>query len=229
MKWQWCIPPEQSAAFVAAMETLLAVYARPVDPARPLVCFDEAGKELHAQVRPPQPLAPGHVAREDSEYRRQGKANLFLWCAPYLGWREVAVTTQRTQQDWAEAMRRLVDEFFPEAERIVLVLDNLNTHTPGALYATFPPAEAKRIWDKLEVHYTPKHGSWLNMAELEWSILVRQCLDQRFPDRAALATEVAAWVAERNGNRARIHWTFSVTDARTKLSHLYPIPQQGNE
>ena len=149
----------------------------------------------------------------------------FLWCAPHLGWREVAVTRQRTAIDWAHAMRALVDVHFPQAERIVLVLDNLNTHTPGALYQAFPPAEAKRIWDTLELHYTPKHGSWLNMAELELSALARQCLRRRIPDAATLAAEVAAWVTRRNAAGVRLHWTFTSADARTKLSHLYPVPQ----
>jgi hypothetical protein len=211
------------------MEDILDVYARPPDPARPLVCFDEAGKELQDHVRPPQPLAPGQVAREDSEYRRAGSANLFLWCAPHLGWRQLAVTAQRTKHDWAEAMRTLVDEYFPDAARIVLVLDNLNTHTPGALYATFPPAEARRIWTKLEVHYTPKHGSWLNMAEPELSALTRQCLHRRIPDQATLATEVAAGADDRNAAGVRIHWTFTTSDARTKLAHLYPIPESDND
>jgi len=211
------------------MERVLSVYARPPDPRRPLVCFDEAGKELQEHLRTPQPLAPGRPAREDSEYRRHGSANLFCWCAPHLGWREVGVTDRRTRQDWAEARRRLVDEFLPEAEQIVLVLDNLNTHTPGALYATFPPAEAKRIWDKLEVHYTPKHGSWLNMAELELSARAQQCLDRRIADAATLAAETAAWTAERNAAHVRIDWHFTTADARTKLSHLYPIPQPDNE
>ena len=229
MTQRWCIPAEQNAAFVAAMEDVLDVYARVPDPARPLVCFDEAGKELQDHVRPPSPLAPGYVAREDSEYRRQGRATLFCWWAPHLGGRQVGVTSQRTKQDWAEAMRTLVDDVFPEAERIVLVLDNLNTHTPGALYATFPPDEAKRIWDKLDLHYTPKHGSWLNMAELELSALARQCLRRRIPDQVTLAAEVAAWAKERHAAGLRLHWTFTTTAARTKLSHLYPIPEQDND
>jgi transposase len=229
LKRRFCIPPAQHAAYVAAMEDVLAVYARPAAARCPLVCFDEAGKELQDHVRAPLPVAPGRIAREDSEYRRHGSVNLFLWCAPHLGWRQVGVTERRTQQDWAEAMRTLVDEFFPQAERIVLVLDNLNTHTAGALYATFPPAEAKRIWDKLEIHYTPKHGSWLNMAELEWSALARQCLRRRIPDAATLATEVAAWAEERNAAGVRLDWRFTTAAARTKLSHLYPIPQPDNE
>jgi hypothetical protein len=211
------------------MERVLSVYARPFDPARPLVCFDEAGKELQEHVRPPQPLAPGRPAREDTEYRRHGSVNLFCWCAPQLGWRQIGVTDRRTAQDWAEAMRTLVDDYFPAAERLVLVLDNLNTHTAGALYATFPPAEAKRIWDKLEVHYTPKHGSWLNMAELELSALAQQCLARRIADQATLATEVAAWTDERNAAQVTIDWHFTTEQARCKLSHLYPIPQPDNE
>lgn len=229
MKERWCIPPAQNAAFVAAMEDVLAVYARPVDPARPLVCFDEAGKELQAHVRPPQPPTRGRPAREDSEYRRHGSANLFCWCAPHLGWRQIGVTDRRTAQDWAEAMRRLVDEFFPAAARILLVLDNLNTHTAAALYATFPPAEARRIWTQLEVHYTPKHGSWLNMAELELSALAQQCLHRRIADAATLAAEVTAWTEERNAAGVTIDWHFTTEAARTKLRHLYPIPQPDND
>jgi transposase len=207
------------------MEDVLDVYARLPDPKRPLVCFDEAGKELRDHVRPPRLPMPDHPAQEDYEYTRHGSATCFLWCAPHLGWRQVAVTRQRTAIDWAHAMRTLVDVHFPQAARIVLVLDNLNTHTPGALYQAFPPAEAKRIWDKLELHYTPKHGSWLNMAELELSALARQCLRRRIPDAATLATEVAAWVAHRNTAGVRLRWTFTSADARTKLSHLYPVPQ----
>lgn len=210
---------------MAAMEDILDVYARPPDPARPLVCFDEAGKELQDHARPPRPPVPGHPAREDYEYVRHGSATCLLACAPHLGWRAVAVARQRTGIEWAHAMRALVDEHFPQAERIVLVLDNLNTHTPAALYRAFPPAAAKRIWDKLELHYTPKHGSWLNIAELELSALARQCLRRRIPDDATLAAEVAAWTAHRNAARVRVHWTFTSADARTKLTHLYPVPQ----
>jgi hypothetical protein len=204
---------------------VLRVYARPPDPARPLVCFDEAGKELRRQVRPPQPPAPGRPAREDGEYKRNGSANCFLWVAPHLGQRQVTVHTQRTAIDWAHAMRDLVDVDFPDAERIVLVLDNLNTHTPAALYKAFPPAEAARIWSRLELHYTPTHGSWLNMAELELSTLARQCLARRIPDQATLAHEVAAWAAARNRAAVRITWRFTVEDARAALTHLYPVPE----
>lgn len=168
---EWCVPTAASAAFVAAMEDSLAVYQRPPDPTRPLVCFDEAGKELQADVRPSLPPAPSLPARIDSEYRRAGRANLFLWCAPHLGQRQVMVTTQRTQSDWAEQMRALVDEHFPAAARIVVVLDNLNTHTPAALYATFPPAEAQRLWDKLELHYPPNMAggsTWPRSSSVSW-------------------------------------------------------------
>jgi hypothetical protein len=222
------LPSEASAAFVAAMEDILDVYQRPPDPTRPLVCFDEAGKELHAEIRPSLPPQPGRPARIDSEYQRHGRANLFLWCAPHLGQRQVTVTQQRTRTDWAEQMRTLVDEQFPEAVRIVLVLDNLNIHTAASLYATFPPAEAHRIWAKLEVHHTPIHGSWLNMAEIELSVLARQCLDRRLPDRATRADEVAAWVAERNTARGTIDWQFTTADARVKLTRLYPVVQSDN-
>jgi hypothetical protein len=207
------------------MEDVLAVYARPVDAARPLVCFDEAGKDLKTHTRPPQPAVPGQVAREDSHYARQGSRNLFLACAPHLGWRQIAVTERRTAIDFAHALRALVDQQFPAAERIVLVLDQLNTHTPAALYQAFPPAEAWRILARLEWHYTPTHGSWLNMAELEWSVVSRQCLARRIPDAATLEAEVAAWVAARNAERCTTSWRFTQEVARTRLPWLYPCHQ----
>jgi DDE superfamily endonuclease len=216
------IPPGANGACVAAMEDILAVYARPVDAARPLVCFDEAGKDLKAHTRPPQPARPGRAAREDSEYARNGSRNLFLACAPHLGWRQISVTAHRTAIDFAHALRELVDRQFPAAERIVLVLDHLNTHTPAALYQAFPPAEAWRILERIEWHYTPTHGSWLNMAELEWSVLARQCLARRIPDQATLEQEVAAWVAERNAERLTTSWHFTQEAARTRLAWLYP-------
>jgi hypothetical protein len=216
------IPPRANAAFVAAMEDVLAVYARPVDPARPLVCFDEAGKDLKRHTRAPQSAVPGRAAREDSEYARDGSRNLFLACAPHLGWREILVTAHRTAIDFAHALRDLVDGAFPAAERIVLVLDHLNTHTPAALYQAFPPAEAWRILERLEWHYTPTHGSWLNLAELEWSVLARQCLARRIPDHATLEAEVAAWVAARNAEQVRTEWRFTKEDARQRLPWLYP-------
>jgi hypothetical protein len=206
------------------MEDVLAVYARPVDAARPLVCFDEAGKDLKAHTRPPQPAVPGQVAREDSEYARHGSRNLFLLSAPLLGWRHIAISERRTAIDFAHAIRALVDIHFPAAERIVLVLDQLNTHTPAALYQAFPPAEAWRVLQKLEWHYTPTHGSWLNMAELEWSVLARQCLARRIPDAATLDAEVTAWVAARNAERMTVTWHFTTEDARQRLHWLYPHP-----
>jgi hypothetical protein len=221
---RWLIPPRHNAAFVAAMEEVLAVYARPVDPRRPLVCFDEAGKDLKAHTRPPQPAAPGQLTREDSEYVRDRSRNLFLSYAPDLGWRHIAITARRTALDFAHAIRDLVDRHFPHAERIVLVLDQLNTHTPAALYQAFPAAEAWRLLEKLEWHYTPTHGSWLNMAELEWSVLSRQCLARRIPDQATLETEVAAWVATRNAEVVTASWHFTKEDARQRLHWLYPHP-----
>jgi hypothetical protein len=216
------IPPQANAAFVAAMEDVLAVYARPVDPRRPLVCFDEAGKDLKAHKRSPQSAVPGRAAREDSEYEREGSRNLFLACAPHLGWRQIQITEHRTAVDFAYALRDLVDGQFPAAERIVLVLDQLNTHIPAALYQAFPPAEAWRILARLEWHYTPTHGSWLNLAELEWSVLARQCLARRIPDQATLEAEVAAWVAVRNAEQVHTEWRFTKEEARQRLPWLYP-------
>jgi len=206
------------------MEDVLDVYHRPPDPRRPLVCFDETSKQLTKEVRPPVPPTPGHPACLDTEYERNGVANCFLVCAPLLGWRHVDGTDRRTRRDWAAQIRELVEVHFPTAERIVLVLDNLNIHAPASLYEAFPPAEAKRLWDKLEVHYTPKHGSWLNIAEIELSALSRQCLDRRIPDQATLQTEVVAWTARRNGAAVTVDWQFTTEDARTKLKHLYPSP-----
>ena len=218
------IPPHLSAAFVAAMEDILAVYARPPDPRRPLICFDESGKSLHAHVRAPQPAAPGHPAREDTTYDRAGYANLFLACAPHDGWRWVQPTERRTAVDFAYAVRDVLDGPCREADGIVLVTDNLNTHTPAAFYQAFPAPEARRLVARIEWHYTPTHGSWLNMAELEWSALARQCLKRRIPDRTTLDREVAAWVADRNRAQVRIDWRFGIDDARHKLAHCYPVP-----
>ncbi|MGH2603692.1 MAG: IS630 family transposase [Dehalococcoidia bacterium] len=219
---RWLIPPRANAAFVAAMEDVLAVYARPVDPRFPLVCFDESGKDLKVHKRLPQSACPGQPAREDSEYEREGSRNLFLACAPHLGWRQIAVTEHRTAIDFAHALRDLVDGPFSDAEGIVLVLDQLNTHRPSSLYAAFPPAEAWRILARIEWHYTPLHGSWLNIAELEWSVLSRQCLHRRIPDQATLEAEVAAWVAARNGEHVRTEWRFTKEEARQSLPWLYP-------
>ena len=206
------------------MEDVLSVYARPVDAARPVVCFDEAGKDLKAHTRPPQSAGPGRTAREDAEYVRAGSRNLFLLYAPALGWRQLTVPERRTAIDFAHALRELVDVHFPVAERIVLVLDQLNTHTPAALYQAFPPQEAWRILERLEWHFTPIHGSWLNMAELELSVLARQCLARRIPTQHTLETAVAAWVAARNAERRTASWHFTKAEARQRLHWLYPHP-----
>ena len=208
------------------MEDVLAVYSRPPDPTRPVVCFDESSKALHADRIPPRPAAPGSPARQDTTYEPKGAVNLFLACAPHLGWRAIQVTERRTAVDFARAVRELVDGPFPEADAIVLVTDNLNTHTPAAFYQAFPAPEARRLVEKIEWHYTPKHGSWLNMAELEWSVLARQCLKRRIPDRPTLETAVAAWVARRNQDAVRIQWRFGIEEARIRLAHCYPIPEQ---
>ena len=204
------------------MEEVLDVYCRPLDPKDPQVCFDESSKHQVKEVRTPLPVIPGEPLRYDTEYERNGVSNLFMFFAPLENWRHVKVTDQRTARDWAECMRELVDVHFPEAERIVVVLDNLNTHTPAALYEVFAPAEAKRILDRLEFHYTPKHGSWLNMAEIELGVLSRQCLDRRMPEKERLASEVAAWEERRNERQATVNWRFTTEDARIKLKRLYP-------
>ncbi len=208
------------------MEEVLDVYTRPYDPRYPQVCMDEASKQLLRDSRAPLPLKPGQVTRVDYEYEREGVANLFLFCEPLAGRRWVAVTEHRTKADWARQIQELVDVRYPEAERIVLVMDNLNTHTPASLYEVFPPAEAKRLADKLEIHHTPKHGSWLNIAEIELSVLSRQCLDRRVPDFATLAVEVAAWEAQRNAVGGTVDWRFTTADARVKLKRLYPSIQE---
>lgn len=204
------------------MEDVLDLYEEPYDPQRPKVCFDETNKQLVAETRVGVPAQPGQVARYDYEYQRNGTRNLFLFLEPQEGWRHVAVTERRTMQDFAHQMRWLVDEAYPEAEVVRLVLDNLNTHRPASLYETFPPAEARRILKRLEFHYTPKHGSWLNMAEMELSVFSRECLDRRIPDEATLKREIQALEAERNSTHARVNWRFTAQDARSKLSHLYP-------
>ncbi len=205
------------------MEDVLDLYTRPYDPAYPQVCMDELSKQLVGETRVPVPPAPGQVARSDYEYVRLGVANLFIFFEPLGGWRHLRVTARRTQCDWAQAIRDLVDVHYPQAVKIRLVLDNLNTHVGGSLYEAFPPAEARRILDRLELHYTPKHGSWLNMAESELSILARQCLDRRIADAATLARQVAAWAARRNAAHATMTWRFTTTDARIKLTQLYPV------
>jgi DDE superfamily endonuclease len=204
------------------MEDILDVYERPYDARVPVVCMDETSKQLIGEARTPLALAPGQVQCYDYEYVRNGVANLFLFVEPLRGWRHVAVTERRTGRDWATAMRWLLDEVYPDAERVVVVLDNLNTHVGGSLYETFPPAEARRLLARLELHYTPKHGSWLNMAEIEFSVLGRQCLDRRIADTTTLVREVAAWEHDRNQRCTTITWRFTTPDARIKLKRLYP-------
>ncbi len=201
---------------------MLEVYHRPYDERRPQVNLDEMSKQLVGEVRPPLPMRPGDVGRYDGEYVRNGTANLFIASEPLAGWRHVEVTDRRTRADFAHFVRDLVDGRYRDAERVVLVMDNLNTHTIGSLYEAFEPAEARRIADKLEIHYTPRHGSWLNMAEVELSVLARQCLDDRVEDKASLVRAVAAWEADRNERKVGIDWRFTTADARIKLRRLYP-------
>jgi len=217
------LPPKANAGFVAAMEDVLEVYHRPHDPRRPVVCLDEGGKQLIGDVREPLPVRPRHAAKEDHEYKRNGTANVFMLFEPLRGWRHAEVTQRRTNRDFARVIRGLLDGWYPAAERVVLVLDNLSTHTPAALYEAFEPAEARRLVERLEIHYTPKHGSWMNMAELELSVLARQCLDRRIPDLATLAREVAAWEEDRNRAAVKVDWQLTTADARVRLKRLYPV------
>lgn len=219
---EWCLPPTASGEFVAHMEDVLEVYTQPFDPKRPQVCMDELNRQLIGETRLPLPTAPGAPARYDYEYVRNGVANVFMFFEPLAGRRELLVTTRRTMVDWAHAIRTLVDEYYPEAEKIVLVMDNLNTHGIGSLYEAFPPAEALRLARKLEIHYTPKHGSWLNMAECELSILSRQCLGRRIATQDELDREVQAWSNGRNRAGVQMHWRFTTADARIRLARLYP-------
>lgn len=205
------------------MEDVLEVYHRPRDRDRPLVCLDEATKQLVKETRTPIPPQPGSPARHDYEYERNGTANLFMLFAPLEGWRHVKVTDRHTALDYAEVLRGLADVQFPNAKKIILVQDNLNTHKPASLYQAFPAPEARRIIERFEWHYTPKHGSWLNMAESELSVLSSQCLDRRIPDQPTLTAEVAAWQSDRNNTHARTDWQFTTNDARIKLKHLYPL------
>jgi transposase len=208
------------------MEDVLDVYQRPYDAKRPVVCIDEGGKELRDTPQGTLPMQPGQPAKQDYEYERLGKANVFLWVEPLAGKRRVSVTERHTYPDFAEQLRRLVDEDYPDADRIVLVCDNLNTHGPACLYATYTPNEAHRINQKIEWHYTPEHGSWLNMAECELSVLARQCLARRIPDIATLTKEALAWETHRNAKQVTINWQFTTADARIKLRRLYPVFQE---
>ena len=205
------------------MEGVLEVYAKPYDPKRPVVCADEGGKQLIGEVREPLPVRPKSPAKEDYEYTRNGVANLFMAFEPLTGNRHVEATERKTKADFARLLKRIADEWYPEAERVTLVVDNLSTHKPAVLYEVFAPNEARRIIGRLEFVYTPKHGSWLNMAEIELSVLARQCLDRRIPDMATLKGEVAAWERTRNDAAVKVDWQFTTADARTKLKRLYPV------
>lgn len=204
------------------MEDILSVYQRRYDDKHVLICMDETNKQLIDEVRRPLPMTHEHQARYDYEYKRNGVVNLFMFFDPIQGWRHVMVTERRTKQDWAACIAELVEQHYAEAEKITLVMDNLNTHTPASLYERFKPERAKRIVDRLEIHYTPAHGSWLNMAEIELSVLSRQCLGRRLGKKATLVKEVAAWQQRRNGHRAGVSWRFTTADARIKLKRLYP-------
>jgi transposase len=221
-KQEWCIPPQANAEFVYHMEDILDVYRRPADPKRPLVCFDESPEQLVRETRQALPMEAGKPERYDHEYLREGVANMFMFFAPLQNWRSVKVTQRRTKIDWAYCMRDLVDIHFPQAEKIVIVQDQLNTHSPACLYEVFTPSEARRILDRLEFHSTPKHGSWLNMAEIELSVLNRQCLNRCIPSQAILICETDAWASKRNDKQATVNWQFATTDARIKLKRLYP-------
>ena len=210
---------------VCAMEDVLEVYHRPYEDNEVLVCLDETSKQQVKETRLPRPPRPGSAVAYDYEYERNGVSNLFMLFAPLEGWRRVGVTDRRTKVDWAHQVKKLVDEDYPDKDRIVLVMDNLNTHHPASLYEAFEPMEARRIAERLEIHYTPKHGSWLNMAEIEIGVLARQCLDRRIPDQAVLRREVDAWQNQRNRDMVRVDWRFTTDDARIKLKSLYPAIQ----
>ena len=224
----WCIPPKANAEFVYHMEDVLRVYHMPYDRHYPVICMDEASKQLIGEVNAALPLRSGGVKCEDYEYERKGVCNQFMCCEPLRGWRHVRVTARRTKRDWAECIRELIDVHYPQAIRIRLVLDNLNTHTGASLYEAFPPDEARRLLDRLEFHHTPKHASWLNMAEIEIGVLNGQCLDRRLDNVDWLRSEISAWEARRNKHQVKIHWRFTIAVARRKLKQLYPVIENRN-
>jgi hypothetical protein len=224
LKKEWKIPPDCSAEFVWRMETVLDIYKKSYDPENPVLCFDESSKQQIQEVISSLSMKPGVVLKYDSEYVRNGVSNLFMIFEPLKGQRKVLVTDQRTKLDWAMCMRTIVDELYPDAKKITIVMDNLNTHTPASLYSCFEPEEAKRIAAKLDIQYTPKHGSWLNMAEIEFSALSKQCLDRRIPTQESLVQEIKAWEASRNENVIGCDWQFTTESARVKLKKLYPSP-----
>ena len=221
----WCIPPKANAQFVCAMENVLEAYHQPYDPKRPLICMDEANKQLVQETRLPIKAEPGQPERFDYEYERNGTANIFMFCEPLQGWRHVNVTERRTKIDFAHQVKELLEVHYPDATCVRLVMDNLNTHAAASLYEAFEPAEARRLMARLEIIYTPKHGSWLNIAEIELNVLARQCLSRRIPDQPTLAREIAAWQSPRNADRRPVDWQFTTDDARIKLRRLYPKTQ----
>ena len=218
----WCVPPKADAEYVWRMEDVIQTYLLPYDAMYPVVCFDEACKQLFGEVKPVQAARRGRRARVDYEYERKGVCHQLVMCEPLRGWRHVKVTQRRTRRDYALCVRELVDMHYPRVKKIRLVQDNFNTHDGASLYETFSPGEARRLLDKIEFHYTPKHGSWLNMAETEINIMNSQCLDRRLENQTLLAQEVTAWEAKRNIAKARIHWTFTLAAARRKMRKLYP-------
>ena len=223
LKKEWKIPPKANDGFVWRMEEILEVYKRPYDPQRPVICFDESSKQQIQEVINSLPMKPGKAYRYDSEYKRNGVSNLFMIFEPLRGKRYVKVTDQRTKKDWAKCIKYIADELYPHVEKITVVMDNLNTHSPASLYANFAPEEARRLTEKVEIEYTPKHGSWLNMAEIEFSALSRQCLKERIGTQEELIKEVKAWEGERNSREVKCNWQFRTEDARIKLKSLYPV------
>jgi DDE superfamily endonuclease len=223
LREQWCIPPKKNAEFVYHMEDILEVDHRPYDAKRPQVCLDEISQQLLADIPERLPMKPGFPERFDYEYERKGTGSLFLAGEPLAGKRYVKASARRTKRDWAYFVKDLIDVQYPKAEKIVLVMDNLNTHTPSSFYEVFAPEEARRLTEKLELHYTPVHGSWLNMAEIELAVLARQCLSDRIPTVEAVQEQVAIWQQDRNQAKASIDWRFTAADARIKLKHLYPV------
>ena len=222
MRKCWVIPPKQNAGFVANMEDVLELYKRPYNPAIPVICMDEQPTQLIKETRMKIPVEPGKPERVDYEYERNGTAVNFMFTEPLAGWRKVNVRERKTSIDWAYEIRDLLDEDYPEVEKVILVCDNLNTHTIASLYEAFEPEEARRLAERLEIHYTPKHGSWLNVAEIELSVFTKQCLDRRIPDMATLQQEAKAWYRKRNANQKGVDWQFTTEDARVKLKRLYP-------
>lgn len=219
----WCIPPKANSSFVCAMEDVLTVYKREYNPDMPVVCMDETSKQLIKETRLAISAKPGKLARYDYEYERNGTCSLFMFYDPFGGKRFVSVTDRRTKIDWATQIKDLLDIRYPDTKKVILIMDNLNTHTGASLYEAFEPQEARRLLDRLEIHYTPKHGSWLNIAEIELRILNGQCLKRRIPDKGTLSSEVAAWQEKRNSDQAKVDWQFTAEDARIKLKRLYPI------